>query len=467
MEYKDIDEILKSSLSPAETPPAELNHRVLAKMQEKQPRGWRNRGRLAVACAIICALLIPTSIYAAGRLLSPKEAAFEAGDDKLGDAFEKTGEGVYQTITDGAYKATYLGYVNGAALSERIGSAHELNPERTYVAVAIERTDGTEIQYTDNLFVSPLIQGLQPWKYNIASMHGGYVSSLVDGVLYRIIECDSIEMFSNKQLYLIVSDTSFYSVDAYQYDEATGLITVNPAYPGTNILFPIELDPSKADAEKAAAYISRFEEEWNKPAEGTSAENTQPDKAADGATGEAADPIPRETLYTDEKNGIQISIKNDDLNGWYNGWWSDDSSSGTTFSYHFAVEGDNVESLTYSLNKGQFCYWPKAADPALRKFYGNKYTVAYDEQEGIDYHYSINVDALASDYGYDEAYLKNPMNQDEDAFHQLLYDILEKEIESMVAKLEIKMKDGSILEKELSFNNLIDEGAFLVEISLK
>jgi hypothetical protein len=269
MEYSDIDKILKSALSPTECPSEELNDKILNQMKESGKMRPVNKNLIAAACVVICLLIIPTTVYAAYRYLLPKEVAIEMEDIKLGESFEKDGEGEIQTVTDGVYKVTYLGHVTGESISERTGSAWELHPERTYVAVAIEKTDGAEMTYEDNLFVSPLIQGQSPWLFNIASMNGSYVAEVVDGVLYRIIECDNIEMFADRKLYLAVSDTTFYSVEAFNYEEGTGLISVNEAYEGTNVLFPLELNPSKADSQKAEAYINQLEKEWNPEAEST------------------------------------------------------------------------------------------------------------------------------------------------------------------------------------------------------
>lgn len=262
MEYHDVDKILNATLSPTKYPPKELNDKIMSRIKESGKMKHKNKYYLVAACAIICILLIPTSIYGAYKYLLPNEAAKELDDTKLGEAFEKDGEGELQTVTDGAYTVTYLGHVTGESISERSGSAWELHPERTYVAVAIEKADGSEITYDDTLFVSPLIQGLRPWSYNIASMNGSYMAKIIDGVLYRIIECDNIEIFADKKLYLAVSDTAFYSVNAFNYDGESGLITVNEEYEGTNILFELKLDPAKADSEKVEIYLKQLEEEW-------------------------------------------------------------------------------------------------------------------------------------------------------------------------------------------------------------
>lgn len=113
--------------------------------------------------------------------------------------------------------------------------------------------------YDDELMISPLIEGLEPWKYNIMTMHGGYTADIIDGVLYRIIQCDSVEYFADKTVYLAVSDTRIDGSQPYIFDEDTGKISSDENYDGTNILFELKLDSSKADSEKAAEYLKKIE----------------------------------------------------------------------------------------------------------------------------------------------------------------------------------------------------------------
>lgn len=447
----DIDKILKAALSPTKYPSDQLNDKIMKQMKESGEMRFKNRNLIIAAAVVICLLIIPTSAYAAYRYLLPKDAAIEMQDDKLGESFEKSGTEVLQTVTDGLYKVTYLGHVSGESISERTGSVWELHPERTYVAVAIEKTDGTEMSDEDGLFVSPLIQGLKPWSYNIASMNGSYMGKVIDGVLYRIIECDNIEMFADKELYLAVSNTIFYSVDAFNYDEETGLITVNEAYNGTNILFDMELDSSKADPEKAEAYLKQLEEEWNSD---TDTEDKESISEKNGTKEAAAEENPRiqQEVFSDEENGITFRIKDNESSS----WWADDTKSETVFSYYFDVEGDGIESLTYTLNKGEFCHYPKN-NPDGRELYGNKYSISYEEQDKIASSYSILFRAKYTDYGYDIDDLTNLGVKDIEARNKIYYEVLNKEVESTNIGLEIKMKDGRVINKKLTLKNVLDE----------
>ena len=82
---------------------------------------------------------------------------------------------------------------------------------------------------------------------------------LLDGVVYRLLECDNVEVFADHELYLcVIGERSFYDRSAYSFDRETGMITRNDAYNGLNALFRLPIDASKADPEKAEAYLKEL-----------------------------------------------------------------------------------------------------------------------------------------------------------------------------------------------------------------
>lgn len=219
----------------------------------------KRMGKRKYIPAIIAAatLLTGMSVFAAYRLLNPKEVALMLDDKKLAENFEDTGA-QYTSVTDGEYKATLLGITSGENLSEYVSSSSELFPEKTYVAVAIEHVDGTPMSYDDEILVSPLIEGLNPFEYNIFSMNGSYSANIKDGILYRICEFDSIEYFADRNIYLAVLSEGFLNNKSYSYDESTGKISAQEDYDGTNMLIPLELDKSLANSEKAEEYLRKL-----------------------------------------------------------------------------------------------------------------------------------------------------------------------------------------------------------------
>lgn len=81
---------------------------------------------------------------------------------------------------------------------------------------------------------------------------------MVNSIMYRLIECDGVEMFADRGLYLCISASNFYDVKAFHYNEETGEISRNADYEGANALFRLPLDSSKADPEKAEKYLKEL-----------------------------------------------------------------------------------------------------------------------------------------------------------------------------------------------------------------
>ena len=233
---------------------------------------------LIIAAAALC--VIGTSVFAAFHLMSAKETVNALGDSKLAQYFSKQGS-VSDTVTDGSYKATVLGIASGENLSEFKSSSWDMFPERTYVVVAIEKADGSAMTFDDSILVTPLIQGLNPFQYNIFTMNGGCISDIIDGVLYRIIEFDSIEYFADREVYMAVLSEAFINNKSYSYDDATGEITPVNDYNGTNILIKLKLDKSKADPKKAKEYLDKLY------AASLEADSSEPENESDFSSSES------------------------------------------------------------------------------------------------------------------------------------------------------------------------------------
>lgn len=281
---KKLDELLATALTPDVWPKRELNEQILriakeeAQMKEEMKDGLQKRnrwnGRRAVVAAAIAAAVIAVgggTAYAAWRYLTPQEAAENLQDQKLMDAF--SGEDailVNETQTYGDYRATLIGIVSGKDLTDyAVMSGGEVRSDRSYWLLAIEHADGTPMpetsssEYGEETFLtSPFIQGLEPWKYNIYTFGGGYSEFVQDGVMYRMAECDNLELFADREVYLCLADENSAGVinQAYNYDGTTGKISRNEAYDGCNALFTLPLDPAKADQKKAQSYLKELEQ---------------------------------------------------------------------------------------------------------------------------------------------------------------------------------------------------------------
>ncbi len=285
---KNMDELLKKALAPTRQPSAGINEKVLCQVKERENMA-RNRKKSVVAAGLAAACILAVgsvTAAAAYRYLSPKEVAKEFQNDKLAEAFQgKDALLVNETMECGEYQVTLLGSAAGKRISNYLpqDDAGNVEEDKIYTVVAIKRTDGEPMPETSSdeygkepFFVSHYIRGLNPAFYSVMSMGGGYSEMVRDGVQYRILEMDNIEMFADRGIYVGVSSGTFYDNGAYLYNEETGEMKRNEDYEGVNALFVLPVDKSKADPAAAEKYLQEMEEEDEEetadPSDGESAE---------------------------------------------------------------------------------------------------------------------------------------------------------------------------------------------------
>lgn len=265
---KEMDELLRHALTPKDEPDFWLNQRILNRVKEQRTMEGRKKRRLSAATMIAVLVLCISSVtvYAAWKYLSAADVAGKVQDTKLAKAFmSEQAFIINETQSYGDYIVTLLSIVSGDVLSEypHYKENNAIAADRTYAVVAIENANGapmpdiSEEGYGElEFFASPLIGAYNPAVYNIAGMSGNYTDMTEDGILYRLLECDNVDIFADHALYLCVSEGMFYNTEAYYYDKATGKIIRNEEYEGLNALFELPLDASKANPEKAAEYIA-------------------------------------------------------------------------------------------------------------------------------------------------------------------------------------------------------------------
>lgn len=223
----------------------------------------------AVAAACLVLVLGSVTAVAAYHYFSPAQVAQKLEDQKLAEAF--SGEDallINETQVYGDYQVTLLGVVAGKDISEYLSTENGIVQEdMIYGVTATTRTDGTPMPDVSDdaydeqpFFASFYIGGLNPKDYSIMSMGGGYSEFVENGITYRLLEMENIEMFADRGIYLGVSDGSFYNAQAYSFDEATGEISRNESYAGINALFKVPVDVSKADPAAAQEYLEALAE---------------------------------------------------------------------------------------------------------------------------------------------------------------------------------------------------------------
>ncbi len=267
MEDKELNQFLKNALSTNFKPDYELNVRIVQKARGNNMIKTKRVKKLSTVAAVCCLILCCTvTAFAAWNFLTPKDIASEYGDKQLAKAFEsKDAVLINESQTYGKYMVTLLGAVSGSDLSDFCSDNNQVSTAKTYAVVAISQNDGTPMPATssneygkESFLISPFIQGLNPKDYNIFTMNGGYFEIVKNGIMYRMIECDNIELFADRDLYLGVSNTAFYNNEAYNFDEKTGKISPNSSYKEMNILFHLPLKSDKADKKAAELYLKKL-----------------------------------------------------------------------------------------------------------------------------------------------------------------------------------------------------------------
>ncbi|MDO5291763.1 MAG: hypothetical protein Q4F05_03330 [bacterium] len=448
-----INRTIKNSFDQAklsETEKEELYQRILTEASSSRQtvvnlERKKTMKKLVIGAACLAAVcIVPAGTYAAYKCMSPKQVATEIEDKKLAETFGKA-ESEAVVKESGEYQVAYLGSVSGKQIGSSIEVDGEIKEDRTYLVVAIERKDGTPMTLTDPVYISPFVQNLNPAKYNIHSMNGSSAGAVKDGVLYRVIECDELEKFANRNVYLAVQDGLQYKDAAYIYDEQDGTITRNERYQGMNVLFSVSLDTSKAVSDAVNRFIKDFEE--HKKAE----------EPTDVAT-QKSPQIDREKQQI-KKNNITYSLIPANR-------FAGASDTKSFYGLYAEIKGGNIETITYTLDKDVFYKKTEATeeeaanydetkyegsiskemidgktpgdvadqvmgDKSKREWLlskaGNSYTVAYDKQNTVGNFYAIGVTAK---------------NVTEGAGRETVYETLADALKENVVHVTVTFKDG-------------------------
>lgn len=271
-----LDDLLYKSLAPSEEPSEDLNRQIARRTCMNMSTTIRRRFA-TVAAVGFCLMAGGTGAYAVGHYLFPSEVASQVSEtNALAKAFEsESAITVNETQKTGDYEVCLLGMVSGTDLEPCVsGDEAAINKERSYAAIAIARADGKPVG-EDRKTVSPLINGID-WKdVTLADIDATLYSFSKDGVLYELLECDSLEKFAKRGVQLGVVDSFGDEADAFVMDKASGVYKKAAGYTGTNALFSLPLDESKGDEAAVSAYLEALRAAREHAGDESSVENTE------------------------------------------------------------------------------------------------------------------------------------------------------------------------------------------------
>ena len=237
-------------------PSADLIQRTKRKMIKEKPVMIKRSLKTAVIAAALVMMVAGTA-FAAWHLLTPGEVAEQLGHPTLSAAFNSENAiNLNASQTAGGYIFTLMSIVSGDDISDqRVYAEAEVLRDRTYAVVAIQKEDGSPMDFDEFFFIRPFIRGIMPWHFGLS---GGGNAAIIDGVKYVLVEFDDMTIFADRGVYIGINSGWDY-VNAFIFEETR--IRPNPDFDGVNILFEIPLDVSLADPAKAQELLDAFWEE--------------------------------------------------------------------------------------------------------------------------------------------------------------------------------------------------------------
>lgn len=227
-----------------------------ARRQEKEiieMKPKRTIRKMTMAAAIAAVMVV--SAAAAALILTPWDVANRLEDTALAAAFETEGAVLMnQTVESEDYRFALAGLISGKGLSE---FTQDLEESRTYIVASVARIDGAPIDALEQSFTfTPLVEGYAPWMVNAWTLCGGYSNFTVDGVVYYLFDCKSVEIFADHTVYLAAYEGSnFPNQDMFAMAD-DGSISFAEGVEGARWFFTLPLDESKADPIAAEQFLN-------------------------------------------------------------------------------------------------------------------------------------------------------------------------------------------------------------------
>lgn len=225
--------------------------------ERKERTTMKKPVRILIAAVMIIAVISVTA-FAISNLLSARDVAEHFGENKLAESF---GQQNYEaeTVTDKGYTVSFLGLVKG----ERFES-ESVESDCSYYVVSVASEDGSPLSVADGnpLGMSVIIEGYPAWKINTWSLNTSASGMEENGVLYYLYDCENLEIFADKNVYLAVYEGFVPGLDIITMN-SDGTFDFAKGYNGFKAMFRFPLDPSKADPETANEILKEFLAEEN------------------------------------------------------------------------------------------------------------------------------------------------------------------------------------------------------------
>ena len=262
-----LDEFLFDALKAEDSPSADLNRQIIDQaytVKKEAKKGKRNFA--AAAAAVLCiAVAGGGTVYATYKYLTSSEIVKNiASNESLEKAFESDAAiQIYESQESGEYVFTLLGLVSGSDLNPYLADEErsKIAEQKTYATVAVSKKDGSDMP-NKNFCVSPLIGGVPFAIANNGTMGNFLIWVEQDGIIYELVECDDLELFADRGVWLSICENFSDESSAYILNE-DGSYSVNEEFEGIRVLYKLPLDEAKADKALADEYLEGLANQQN------------------------------------------------------------------------------------------------------------------------------------------------------------------------------------------------------------
>lgn len=261
---------------------------------EGKERTFMKKPARILAAAILIIAVISVTAYAISGLLSAGDVAEHFGESRVADSFKKNGY-ASESVTDKGYTVSFLGLVKG----ERFES-DSIKSDCSYYAVSVAREDGLPLSLSDGnpLGMSVIIEGYPAWKINTWSLDTSANGMEENGILYYLYDCENLEIFAEKNVYLAVYEGFVPGVDIINMNP-DGTFEFADGYNGFKALFKIPLDPSKVNPEAANEILKEYLED-------------EKDNVTYSETAKSETKGEYEINYLGRKSGVELGVTEDE-----------------------------------------------------------------------------------------------------------------------------------------------------------
>ncbi len=212
-----------------------------------------NKMTKILIAAVLIIVILSSTAFAISKLLSAGEVAGHFGESQAAKSFDKQLIAV-ESVTDKGYTVSFLGLVKG----EKIESKN-VKSDCSYYVVAVAAADGSPLSLIEGnpLGVSVIIEGYPAWKINSWSLNTSANGMEEDGILYYLYDCEDLEIFADKNVYLAVYEGMLPDIDTVTMN-TDGTFEFSEGYDGFRAMFRLSLDASKANPEKANEILREY-----------------------------------------------------------------------------------------------------------------------------------------------------------------------------------------------------------------